>query len=77
MAATMMVEIPKSIRNRMEILAHENFCLWMFISNQDLWDEARDYIDEASQRPHAFECWMDTGLVYTDPQNNPPFGDDF
>ena len=77
MAAKIIVEIPKAIRNRIDILTHENFFLWMFISNQDLWEEARDFLDNASQRPLSLDHWLDTGMFYDDDGNCPPFDDNF
>ncbi len=77
MAAKMIIEIPKVIQNRIDILTHENFFLWMFISSQDLRDEAREYIDDATQRPLALDHWLDSALVYADRESASSFEDAF
>ena len=77
MAAKMIIEIPKVIQNRIDILTHENFFLWMFISSQDLRDEAREYIDDATHRPLALDHWLDSDLVYADGEGASPFDEDF
>ena len=40
---------------RMRILSRELFYLWNFILQQELWDEARDFLDEYMGDPAPFE----------------------
>ncbi len=46
MAATVLIEVPEIIQERLETIARENFGLWMFIATQDLADEALRYIED-------------------------------
>ena len=77
MAATVIVDVPEFIQNRIEILAHENFALWMFISIQDLWDEAQIYLDDAVKMPKSFECWYKHGFIYADDRSSKLLNDPF
>ncbi len=40
---------------RMQILSRELFYLWNFILQQELWDEAREFLDEHMDDPAPFE----------------------
>lgn len=40
---------------RTQILSRELFYLWNFIIQQELWDEARDFLDEYMDDPAPFE----------------------
>ena len=49
------VPLPESIRNQLDMLNRENFYLWMFVSQNDLWEEARDFIQCGKNRDEAEE----------------------
>lgn len=40
---------------RTQMLSRELFYLWNFIIQQELWDEARDFLDEYMDDPAPFE----------------------
>lgn len=42
-------------RRRAQMLSRELFYLWNFIIQQELWDEARDFLDEYMDDPAPFE----------------------
>ena len=39
------VPLPEQIERRLTRLTKSNFRLWMFIAQQGLWEEARDFVD--------------------------------
>lgn len=43
---TITVPLPEQIEKRLKRLAKGNFRLWMFIAQQDLWEEAWDFVGE-------------------------------
>ncbi len=49
------VSKPGVAEERMRILSRELFYLWNFILQQELWDEARDFLDEYMGDPAPFE----------------------
>ena len=77
MAATVVVDVPEIIQDRLETLARENFGLWMFIASQDLADEAWTYIEDAVKMPKSFDCWYKNGFICADDQRNAFFNDPF
>ena len=42
------VPLPEQIERRLTRLTKSNFRLWMFIAQQGLWEEARDFVDDHS-----------------------------
>ncbi len=77
MAATVVIEVPEIIQERLEILARENFGLWMFVATQDMADEALRYIEDDVRIPKSFECWYKNGFIPTEDQRNTFLPDPF
>lgn len=77
MAATVLVDIHEIIQDRLETLARENFGLWMFISSQNLTDDARTYIESIVKMPKSFECLYKSSFICTDDQRNEFFNTPF
>ena len=42
------VPLPEQIERRLTRLTKANFRLWMFIAQQGLWEEAKDFVDDHS-----------------------------
>ena len=42
------VPLPEPLQNQIHMLTRENFYLWMFVSQNDLWEEARAFIYNCS-----------------------------
>lgn len=38
------VPIPEPLQNQIRMLSQENFYLWMFISQNDLWEDAVEFL---------------------------------
>ena len=43
------IPLPMELQCRIRNLENENFCLWMFISQNDLWEEAQEYLSDAKK----------------------------
>ena len=71
MAAKMIVEIPDSIQERIDNLARDNFYLWMFIAQQELWEDARDFLKDNREMAGNFDVWSGSDTAYMD--DLPPF----
>lgn len=42
----------------------QNFYLWMFISQEGLWSEAKEFVDENMETPMPFESEIKTKYVH-------------
>lgn len=38
------VPLPEPLQSQIHMLTRENFYLWMFVSQNDLWEEARAFV---------------------------------
>ena len=59
------VPLPMEIEAKLSQLKRENFFLWNFLSQNDLWDEAHEFLSEEA-KSHA-PC------SYADENNDLPF----
>ena len=41
------IPLPLDLQCHIQNIENENFCLWMFISQNDLWQEAQDFLSDA------------------------------
>ena len=41
------IPLPAELQCHIRNLEHENFCLWMFISQNDLWEDAREFLSDS------------------------------
>ena len=63
---------PDFIRHRLNTLARENFCLWLFIMQNDLFDEAEEFLFNDAFDKIFTRCLMfqhdthDTNLPWDD-----------
>ena len=46
------IPLPTDLQCRIQNMEHENFCLWMFISQNDLWEEAQEFLSDARKCGH-------------------------
>lgn len=51
-----MAKKPKALQN--SSLYRQNFYLWMFISREGLWNEAKEFLEENMDDPIPFESEM-------------------
>ena len=38
------IPLPAELQSHIHNMEKENFCLWMFISQNDLWEEAQEFL---------------------------------
>ena len=54
------VPLPEEIERRLNKLTQVNFRLWMFIAQQDLWEEAQEFVSDHNmvydELPFENEC---------------------
>ncbi len=48
-------QIPQLLKDRMRKLKRETFYMWMFITQEGLWEEAREFLEENMDIPLPFE----------------------
>ena len=46
------IPLPMDLQCRIQNMEHENFYLWMFISQNDLWEEAQEFLSDARKCGH-------------------------
>ena len=57
------VPLPEPLRDQIRILMKENFYLWIFISQNDLWEDARAFLQSCNTEDDDAE-----NLPFTDEQ---------
>ena len=69
--------IPDTVRRRLTSLSRENFALWAFIAQNDLFDEAEEFLNDSiydkifTRCLLVEECGYDNHLPWEDEHNLP------
>ena len=48
------IPLPMELQCHIRNMEQENFSLWMFISQNDLWEEAQEFLSETRKYAHVF-----------------------
>lgn len=59
------IPVPEKLKQRLTALSHENFALWTFIAQNDLFDEAEDFIADDTYGKIFSRCLLVQECDYT------------
>ena len=62
------IPLPDSVRHRVNSLARENFALWMFIAQNDLFEEAEEFLSDDTCDRIFTRCLLVEESAYSYPQ---------
>ena len=56
------IPLPAELQSHIHNMEKENFCLWMFISQNDLWEEAQEFLSYSKK--YEPNSWYQENLPF-------------
>ena len=66
------IPVPDPVRRRFNSLARENFALWMFIAQNDLYEEAEEFLSDETCDKIFLRCLLveEDAFTYPSPEED-------